>query len=248
MRNTLKNLCFMVFTLCSTIIFNNNIIADSHMEMTNNDDDNSYLEYYDEKTKLLLKVKIYGIMSDMKQNNLPESTSNNATPIGSLIRDGYGVDTGAVVFLNDNIAAEMSLGINVLNVKRSALKDIAHNYNGSYELDKRKPIYMFPAILTGQYYMAPYGGFSPYIGIGYQVSYIKTNVKALNIGNAHGFVAQIGANLVANDDTFLNLDLKKYFANPKITFKKSYIGTSTDISSKMKMQPLVMSIGFGYRL
>lgn len=211
------------------------------------DDDNSKADYdsayYENEGNLLFKARVRGISTDGKQSNLPQATAANPVKIGNLIENGFGVDASTSVFFNSYIAAELSVGFDMLRVKNSNLANIAYNYGGSF-VGKRKDLYMVPLTLTGQYHIAPFGAIRPYIGGGYHGAYMMTKSK-FKVKNGIGPVIQAGVDFYAKDDTFITVDLKQYFLKNKVNYSSSLV--NTPVSSDVRINPLVLSIGIGFR-
>lgn len=209
----------------------------------NNYDD----DYYANEGRLLFKIKLLGILSKGKQSNLPAPTSRTPTTAGDLVENGYGIDTSTAIFFNDNIATELSLGFAVLRTKKAALAAIASNYgDGTYKTNKINA-FMIPLTFTGQFHMAPFGAIRPYVGAGYHFAYMFTQSPAYKLNNANGPVLQLGVDFAAKDDTLITLDLKQYFQKAKVIYKPS-ITNGNSVSGKLKTNPLILSIGVGFRL
>lgn len=66
------------------------------------------------------------------------------------------------------------------------------------------------------------------------------------IKNGFGPVLQAGVDLYAKDDTLINLDVRQYFLTSKVHYKKSLVNSDA-ISSRIKMNPLLISIGIGFK-
>lgn len=203
-------------------------------------------DYYEDEGRLLFKVRGYGIVASGKQKNLPTPTSANPVSVSPLIGNGYGADTATTIFFNDNMAAELSLGIDVLGIKSTALSNIANNYNGTTSTNsKRRNLFMVPLTLTAQYHIAPFGAIRPYVGAGYHGAYVFSRIKEFKANNSHGAVAQIGIDFVAKDDTLITLDVRQFLRTTKIKYKGSVTGGNS-VSSKVKINPLVISAGIGF--
>lgn len=191
-------------------------------------------------------MRLGGIFSSAKQKGLPPPTSPQPVSVGEVVKNGYSGDASTTIFFNNYLATELSLGFNVLRTKYTSLANVAHNYGVDAKLGKNKPIYMIPATITGQFHIAPYGGIRPYIGLGYHGSYMLTQATTgPKIRNGHGAVGQIGVDFYAQDDTLINLDVKQFFLNPKLEYKPNLVGNKT-VTSKVKLNPLIVSIGIGF--
>ena len=234
-----------LFVLISSISFTclaNELYAD------NNDDVKSDSDSKDYKTQsnILFKARLRGLLTDGKQNKLPPPTVANPVEISDLVNNGFGIDASASLFFNHYVALELSIGCDMLKVKKNNLSNIAYNYtNGTYS-GKSKALYMIPVTATGQYHIAPFGGIRPYIGAGYHAAYMisKSQFKAKH---AFGPVIQAGVDFYAKDDTFITLDLKQYFLTSKIDYSSRVVGQQS-VSSNAKLNPLVLSIGIGFKL
>ncbi|WP_017443410.1 OmpW family outer membrane protein [Rickettsia gravesii] len=202
--------------------------------------------YYENEGSLVFKMRLGGVVSSAKQKGLPIPTSPQPISVGEVAKNGYGGDVSTTIFFNNYLATELSLGFNVLRTKYTSLAAVAHNYGvDNVKLGKNKPIYMIPATVTGQFHIAPYGGIRPYIGIGYHGSYMLTQATGLKIRNGHGAVGQIGVDFYAKDDTLINIDVRQFFLNPKLEYKPNLVDNKT-MTSKVKLNPLIVSIGIGF--
>ncbi|RYE06187.1 MAG: OmpW family protein [Rickettsiaceae bacterium] len=229
-------LCLAVFSL-DTIAFKQE------------NDRNTEINYYEDESQILFRLKAYGIKVSSKQTSLPTPSGKNPVQIGKLLEYGFGAEGSASVFFTDNIATEFSLGLNVMRVKSSIISDIANNYNGNVNgvYRKKRNLYMLPATLIAQYYVAPFGAIRPYLGVGYHGVYNFTRLKEFKISNGHGAVFQLGTDFIANDDTAISLEVKQFLLTNKITYQSSVIGNK-NVSSKIKINPLLISLGIGFAL
>lgn len=240
----IKNFCGIILML-TTALVNFNVYASGKDDKELEND--YYSNYFEDEGRLLLKLRLFGVKADFKQKNLPQAISTNATPVGPLAKNGFGGDTATTIFFNDNIAAELSLGFAFIRTKNAALNNVNSNYAGTASTIKKRNIYMIPLTVTGQYHIAPFGAVRPYVGVGYNGTYLFTKAKEFRINNAYGFVFQVGADFVAKDDTFINFDLKQYLMKTKVSYKGAVVNGASGISSKIKINPLIFSLGFGFK-
>ncbi len=201
--------------------------------------------YYENEGSLLFKVRLNGMFAHATQKGLPAPTIPQPRPIGEFVKNGYGGDISTTIFFNNYFATELSLGFNLLRTKNSVLSNVSYNYSVGTTPGKSKPLYMIPATVTGQFHVAPFGGIRPYVGLGYHGSYMMTQSIGVKIRNGNGFVGQIGLDFYAKDDTVINLDIKQFYLKPKILYKPSLVGNQ-NITSRTKLNPLVVSIGIGF--
>ncbi len=219
------------------------IIFTSYVSLADKSNDDYDIDYVEEEGRLLFKIRGHGIYTHGKQKNLPPPIATNPSAVGSLIQNGFGADTATAIFFNDNIATELSLGFSLLRTKNSTIKSVLNNYNYTNDIGKRKDIYMIPLTVTGQYHIAPFGAIRPYVGGGYHGAYLFTKSKQIKIKNGHGLVVQAGVDFVAKDDTLITLDLRQYLLNTKVTYKNA-----NNATSKIKLNPLLISAGIGFKL
>ncbi|WP_425363336.1 OmpW family outer membrane protein [Candidatus Tisiphia endosymbiont of Hybos culiciformis] len=203
-------------------------------------------DYYENEGNLVFKMRAIGIKSSAKQTDLPDATAKDPISIGSFAENGYGLEASTSIFFANNVAAELSLGFDLLRNKNINLKNVAYNYGTNPEdVGKRKPLYMIPITVTGQYHIASFGGIRPYIGAGYHGVYFINKSKGCTVRNGHGAVLQVGVDLYAKDDTLINLDVKQYFLDTTVDYKSPLV--RKPVSSKVKFNPLMIAIGVGFR-
>ncbi len=124
---------------------------------------------------------------------------------------------------------------------------ISGSYPPSYNT-KRHLLMGIPLNLTLQYHIAPYGAIRPYVGIGGNFTYFTSKAKEYTVKPAYGLVLQAGVDIVMTDDTVISIDMKYTKLAPKITFKSSFLNGADAVSSKMKMDPFIISAGLGFKL
>ena len=210
-----------------------------------------YPSYAEDENKLIFRAKLLGISSKSKGSNFPQA-SRVVSPDSNkrnLVADGVGAEAGAAIFLSKNVAAELSLGIHAYRAKQSVINSVFVDYATNTGVNATKqPIYAFPASLILQYHVAPFGGVSPYVGAGYSMVYNHSSCKAISLKKLNSApVLQIGVDIMFMDDTLLNFEVKKYILKTDVTYKKSFLGTVDDMKTRLKLDPLVVSIGLGFK-
>jgi outer membrane protein len=198
----------------------------------------------DDDGKLLFKLRILGMHTSAKPTSVPQATNSSPITVGKLFSSGLGGDAATTFFFTNNIAAELSLGAIFVRSHNKALIAIANNYNGEAPA-KGKNIYMFPMAVTAIYSIAPYGGIQPYVGVGGHATYVKSNTKNTKIKHGFGPVFQAGVDLVAKDYTLINFDIKYYGFTPRVSYTSPLV--ASNISSKIKLSPIVVSAGVGFK-
>lgn len=205
-------------------------------------------DYYKEDGKLLFKFRPLYSNTNAKQKNFSATPKVGAKIPSSFLENGYGFDTASTYFFADNFAGELSLGVAYYKAKKATLSDVSVAFgNGAKKVGKKVDLYMLPLTATVQYHLAPFGGIRPYIGAGGHGTYMYSRAKEYKIDHGYGVVGQIGADFVAKDDTFITFDVKQYMLESKITYKSALLGNNNkDVTSKVKLNPVVVSLGVGF--
>lgn len=212
---------------------------------------NYYPEYYDDEGQLVFKIRGLFALGEGKHKKFPERRNKNSTAsFADLLKQGVGIDTSMSIFFMDYLAAEFSLGYMYHGGKNGALKSALdlHGANTQNKNTNAKEIHMVPLTLTLQMHVAPFGGIRPYVGGGYSYMYMYSRSNSYKLSSDHGFVAQAGIDFVLRNDTVMNLDVKKYILEPKISYKNNFLGTTNGVNGHLKFEPLVISAGIGFKL
>lgn len=241
LASSLLNLAVILFVPCISV---NSLAKNMYDDIDSNLNYDNTL-YDDNEGCLVFKMRLGGAFSNAKQKGLPAPTVRQPVSVGEFIKNGYGGDASTTIFFNNYLATELALGFNVLRTKYASLANVSYNYGAAANPGKHKPIYMIPVAVTGQFHIAPYGGIRPYIGLGYHGSYMITQASSVKIRNGHGVVGQIGIDFYAKDNTLINFDIRQFYLNPKIEYKPSLVGTKI-VTSKAKINPLIVSLGIGF--
>jgi outer membrane protein len=235
-------MCKVIRSIFFVVVLSFSIVSFAQTSSYNNNYDE---DYYENEGKLLFKVRMLGVKVNGTQKNLPTPTNASPTPVGKLITHGIGVDTGTTIFFNDYIASELSLSFTSFRNKNSVLVAATNNYNAPTP-GKGKRIYSMPLAFTMQYHIAPFGAIKPYIGAGYHGAWALSKAKEIRLKNTHGAVLQAGVDLIAKDDTFINIDIKQYLSTTRITYKAAKTSTGNNVTSKLKLNPLAIGVGIGF--
>lgn len=229
------------------------MVATSSFAVTKKTSDKDYdADYYTDEGRVTFKIRVFGIVTNDKQTGLPGPSSvrglAGARPSKHLISNGFGIEGATGIFFSDYIAAEMGIGWSMYKVSKSAIENVAYNYSNTFNVSKRKNFYAVPLTFIMQYHVAPFGAIRPYAGVGYGGTYFFSKTKEVKLKSAHGPVGQLGCDIVMTDDTTFNLDIKKYSLAPKATYTSAFVGPNGQgITSKVKINPLVISAGVGLK-
>lgn len=167
----------------------------------------------------------------------------------AIIRTAAGADTGLhadvnndtvptlgfTYFFTDHVAAEAILGTSQHTIKA---------VGPSTDVEVHKT-WVLPPVVTLQYHFNPAGKVSPYVGAG--VNYMDwyggkdKNGFKVRLKSGAGTAVQAGVDIALKGHWALNLDVKKVFytTNAKIN--------DGALTSKVKLDPAVVSLGLAYR-
>ncbi|HEX7650821.1 MAG TPA: OmpW family outer membrane protein [Noviherbaspirillum sp.] len=166
------------------------------------------------------------------------SPANNSDPVGGTgAADRLTVSSKTIpevdvsYFFTPNISAELIL---TYPQKHTVYLDGADI--GSFK--------HLPPTLLAQYHFMPQNQVSPYVGVG--VNY--TNISSVNLLNggatldnhSFGFALQAGADFKIDKNWSLNLDVKK------VQIRSDVMSGGAKIS-RVKVDPLLVGVGVGYR-
>jgi len=142
---------------------------------------------------------------------------------------------GLSYFFTDNVAVEAIAGTTKHTVTaKGPATDV-----------KVKETWVLPPVVSLQYHFAPAAKVSPYVGAGvnYMIFYNGSdkNNFDLDIDNGFGFALQAGVDVAVSGPWSANLDVKKVF------FETDATDNRNGVKSKVKLDPWVVSAGFGYK-
>lgn len=142
---------------------------------------------------------------------------------------------GLSYFFTDNVAVEVIAGTTKHTVTaKGPATDV-----------KVKETWVLPPVVSLQYHFAPTAKVSPYVGAGvnYMIFYNGSdkNNFDLDIDNGFGFALQAGVDVAVSGPWSANVDVKKVF------FETDATDNRNGVKSKVKLDPWVVSAGFGYK-
>lgn len=204
--------------------------------------------FFNEDTTIVGKIRGMYVNTSSKLDGLPKAISDNPVKVSPLFEMGMGVEVAADIFFSEHFALEAGTGLTLLRSKKTSLNELGNNYNSTFD-KKKKDLYTIPTFVTFQYHLAPYGAIRPYVGAGYHYTFMQSKNSHYKISHANGFVAQAGVDFVFTDDSYMNFDIKYYNLETKLKFKKDYIlgADGNMITSKMKVNPIYVGIGYGMK-
>ena len=235
---------FALLTCAVSLALSSSTLAAKERKRSDTDYDSNY---YESEGAILMKVKGLGIAAKSNPKKYPAVTKPTKVKDDNYIVNGIGIGGSTSIFFTDNFGAELGLSAMLFRTSNSALKAAQQNYGTSSLDKKRKNVVGIPLELLAQYHVAPYGAIKPYVGAGYNYTYFYTQSRQVKVGTSHGYVVQAGLDFVLTDDSMINLDIKKYSMQPKVTYKSGLLGGNTPVSGKAKIDPLVVSVGMGWK-
>lgn len=175
----------------------------------------------------------------------PETDTNVA--LGGEIRHSTQIvpEMDISYFFNDNISAELILGI-------TRHHGVARGTTGFGNVDLGSTT-LLPPTLTLQYHLAPGQMVNPYVGAGINYTFFldqtipaSATLSAVDRANKFGWALQGGADImIPNSDWFLNVDVKKIFLSTDADLYAG--GTLLATENDVKLDPWLFGVGFGRR-
>jgi outer membrane protein len=185
------------------------------------------------KGDIVLNVRLTDVAPDAGDPIL--TSAGAATGLKADVKDDVMPTIGLSYFLTDKLALEVIAGTTQHTVKAvGPTTDVVVHKT-----------WVLPPVVSLQYHPLPGARFSPYVGAGlnYMLFYggKDRNGFTLDLDDGFGYALQAGADIPINAAYSLNLDVKKVWFD---TDAKINGGA---LKSKVKLDPLVVSVGFGRR-
>lgn len=236
-----------IFVTTCFLFFSINSLAAKNDSLKSNDYNSGA---YDSEGRILVKIRGFGMALNGAHKNLPSKTNSTAAPNSKFAKNGFGIENANTLFFTDNIAAELALGIAQYNVSTTAINNIYNNYGniGYLPVTKKRSLIGIPITFSLQYHIAPFGGIRPYLGAGYNYTYFTSQSSEYKVNSSHGVAIQLGTDIVMTDDTVVNFDVKKYYSSSKVVYKRAFLNTTKDLSCKVRLDPIVVSVGIGFKI
>ena len=161
--------------------------------------------------------------------NLNMANTNNTSVAGLTVDDKTIPEVDISYFFNKNIAAEL-----ILTVPQKQ-----HVYSNGSDLGTFKHL---PPTLTVQYHFTDLTGYKPYVGAGLNYTQITAEkIGAVTLSDKSiGGALQAGVDIPLTKQVSLNIDLKKVY------IKTHVYSSGTDVGT-LKLDPVLLGVGVGYR-
>ncbi|MEQ1781024.1 MAG: OmpW family outer membrane protein [Hyphomonadaceae bacterium] len=157
------------------------------------------------------------------------------------ISDEYVPTLQIEYFFNDNISAELLCCIATHDVKAE------NTALGTVDLGQ---VSHFPPTLTVKYHWTDMGAFQPYLGAGLNYTTFYDDklpaggpVTAIHYDDSLGGALQAGFDYKFDDHWSLNVDVRKVWISSDVAISAG----ATQIAAKVDVNPLILTVGSGYR-
>lgn len=173
-------------------------------------------------------VRVRAVQLDMK------NSGNTATTSALTVDDKTIPELDISYFFNKNVAAEL-----ILTVPQKQ-----HVYLNGADLGTFKHL---PPTLTLQYHFTNLSGYKPYVGAG--LNFTKIGSEKITVSSANdtslsndsvGAAFQAGVDIPLTKQVSLNFDVKKVYLKSHVYVGGSDVGT-------LKLDPVLLGVGVGYR-
>jgi outer membrane protein len=173
---------------------------------------------------------------------IPEDNSSSISAIGGHVTATAQVapEVDLSYFFTDHVALELIAATTRHSVKATGTAV------GDVDVGS---VWALPPTLTLQCHFLPHSAFSPYVGVGLNVtvwygeSAAKPTVTHFSVGNGWGPALQAGIDYNFSGHWFANLDVKQIFLNTDAHVD----ALGTTVKAHTALDPLVVGMGIGYR-
>jgi outer membrane protein len=172
---------------------------------------------------------------------IPEDNSSSISTIGGHVSATAQAapEVDFSYFFTDNIAAELIAATTRHNIA-------AHTLGTQVDVGS---VWALPPTLTLQYHFMPHSAFSPYFGVGLNVTFwygespATPTVTHFSVGSGWGPALQAGVDYNFTGHWFANFDVKQIFLNTDAHVD----ALGTTVHAHTALDPLVVGAGIGYR-
>lgn len=193
----------------------------------------------------MIRILGSGVLPDEDAKPISTGGVPSATHDADL-SDDYIPALTLTYFMNPNWSLELFCCFSKHDVKGTATLAAVGDLGDSW---------LFPPSVTLQYHFTNMGRIKPYVGAG--VTFIHffdegvgsgaataLNVVDFEIDDAFGLALQAGVDISLGGKWYFNADVKKIWLNTDATWTQN---TGTKIVSDLDIDPVIVSVGLGYR-
>lgn len=186
-----------------------------------------------QKGAVMLNVRITDVSPSGKDAILTAAGAGSG--LAAEVKDGWAPTIGLSYFLTDNVAVEVIAGTTRHTVRAvGPATDVA-----VYKT------WVLPPIVSLQYHFAPKSQVSPYVGVGANYMLFHSgkdlNGFTVDVKDGFGYALQAGTDIAVQGPWSVNLDVKKVFFDTRASVNGGAL------TSKVKLDPWVISAGVGYK-
>lgn len=185
------------------------------------------------KGTIKLDVRVTAVVPDESGDILTAAGADSGLDVA--VNDSYVPTIGLEYYLTDNVSIEAIAGTANHTVKA---------VNATTNV-KVMELWHLPPTVTAKYHFKSESKLTPYVGAG--LTYIwfyseaKKNGFDVNLKDGFGYALQLGADYDLKGPWSLNFDVKK------IMFETDADINAGALKSAVTLDPLVASVGFGYK-
>ena len=173
---------------------------------------------------------------------IPEDNSSSISRIGGRVSATAQAapELDFSYFLTDHVALEL-----IAATTRHTVSAVGSKV-GTFDVGS---VWALPPTLTVQYHFMPHSAFSPYVGVGMNVTFwygasaANPPVTHFSVGTGFGPAIQAGVDYNFAGHWFANLDVKQIFLNTSAHVD----ALGTTVKAHTTLDPVVIGAGIGYR-
>ena len=203
----------------------------------------------------MVRGRVIGVLPD---EGADLSVGGAALPGDVDISDQYVPELDITYFFNDNLAAELILGVtphdvDAVDVTVDGILDSATVPLGD--------VWLLPPTLTLQYHFTDFGAFKPYVGAGVNATFFFNEdegdvADGIEYDPSVGFALQAGFDYDLDGEPggwAFNADVKKVWINTDVTVDLSTaLGPDLGVpevlvDADVDINPIIVGVGLGYK-
>jgi len=202
----------------------------------------------EEDNPWMVRARVIGVLPDEGANL---SVAGTALQGSVDIGDQYVPELDITYFFNDNLAAELILGVTPHDVDAINVTVPGALDNATVDLGD---VWLLPPTLTLQYHFNTGSAFKPYVGAGVNATFFFNEDEG-SVADSIDYDPSFGPAIQAGFDYDLdgvpggwafNADIKKIWINTDVTVDfTTALGATVD--ADVDIDPLVVGLGLGYK-
>lgn len=194
-----------------------------------------HAEDFQPKHQGLVMLNVRATNVDPKAGDSITTAAGAATGLRADVKQDLVPTIGISYFLTDHVAFEIIAG-----TSKHTVKAVGPGTNV-----KVHDTWVVPPVASIQYHFAPAARISPYVGAGlnYMIFYSGKDMNGFKVKlkDGAGWAVQAGADIAVKDRWSVNLDVKKVYFQTRASINGGAL------TSKVNLDPWVVSVGVGYK-